>query len=93
MGETNACSRKHEILIMFIMPKGFVSRRCTHTAHVLARAVRGVASGRREKIWLIFNVKFKYILYKRNIRFNTLNLTFNIVLIYFKYFDTNFLIF
>jgi len=28
-GETIACSRKHEILIMFIMPKGFVSRRST----------------------------------------------------------------
>lgn len=46
--ETIARSRKHEILIMFIMPKGFVSRRCTHThtqrAHVSSeRAVRVVS--------------------------------------------------
>lgn len=61
VGETIACSRKHEILIMFIMPKGFVSRRCTHTALVLARAVRGVASSRRiYKTRLIFIFTFIY---------------------------------
>lgn len=62
VGETIACSRKHEILIMFIMPKGFVSRRCTHTAHVLARAVQRVASRRRRyRTRLIFIFKFRRI--------------------------------